>query len=396
MPAQKLRDLGLKFTSLPENIDVHRTVRRVIEARHAAIEAGENIDWATAEHLAFASLLDQGFPVRLSGQDSVRGTFVQRHCDIIDQTTEAHYTPLSHLRPGQAHFEVLDSALSEEAVLGFEYGFSLTDPKTLTMWEAQFGDFANGAQVVIDQFISSGERKWLRMSGLIMLLPHGYEGQGPEHSSARLERYLQLCAEDNLQVANCTTPANYFHILRRQMMREFRKPLILMTPKSLLRHKKAVSTLADMAEGSSFHRVLPDDAQRGINTEVRLVADEAVRRVVLCSGKVYYDLLDEREKRGINDVYLLRLEQFYPWPMKSLTNELARFGNAELVWCQEEPKNMGGWTFVDPWLELTLDRMKVTAKRARYVGRPASASTAAGLMSRHKKELDTFLAQAFA
>jgi 2-oxoglutarate dehydrogenase E1 component len=396
VPAQKLRDLGLKFTSLPENIDVHRTVRRVIEARHAAIEAGENIDWATAEHLAFASLLDQGFPVRLSGQDSVRGTFVQRHCDIIDQTTEAHYTPLSHLRPGQAHFEVLDSALSEEAVLGFEYGFSLTDPKTLTMWEAQFGDFANGAQVVIDQFISSGERKWLRMSGLIMLLPHGYEGQGPEHSSARLERYLQLCAEDNLQVANCTTPANYFHILRRQMMREFRKPLILMTPKSLLRHKKAVSTMADMAEGSSFHRVLPDDAQRGINTEVRLVADEAVRRVVLCSGKVYYDLLDEREKRGINDVYLLRLEQFYPWPMKSLTNELARFGNAELVWCQEEPKNMGGWTFVDPWLELTLDRMKVTAKRARYVGRPASASTAAGLMSRHKKELDTFLAQAFA
>ncbi len=396
VPAQKLRDLGLKFTSLPENIDVHRTVRRVIEARHAAIEAGENIDWATAEHLAFASLLDQGFPVRLSGQDSVRGTFVQRHCDIIDQTTEAHYTPLSHLRPGQAHFEVLDSALSEEAVLGFEYGFSLTDPKTLTMWEAQFGDFANGAQVVIDQFISSGERKWLRMSGLIMLLPHGYEGQGPEHSSARLERYLQLCAEDNLQVANCSTPANYFHILRRQMMREFRKPLILMTPKSLLRHKKAVSTLADMAEGSSFHRVLPDDAQRGVNTEVRLVADEAVRRVVLCSGKVYYDLLDEREKRGINDVYLLRLEQFYPWPMKSLTNELARFGNAELVWCQEEPKNMGGWTFVDPWLELTLDRMKIAAKRARYVGRPASASTAAGLMSRHKKEMDTFLAQAFA
>ncbi len=396
VPAQKLRDLGLKFTSLPENIDVHRTVRRVIEARHAAIESGENIDWATGEHLAFASLLDQGYPVRLSGQDSVRGTFVQRHCDIIDQTTEAHYTPLSHLRPGQAHFEVLDSALSEEAVLGFEYGFSLTDPKTLTMWEAQFGDFANGAQVVIDQFISSGERKWLRMSGLIMLLPHGYEGQGPEHSSARLERYLQLCAEDNLQVANCTTPANYFHILRRQLLREFRKPLILMTPKSLLRHKKAVSTLADMAEGSSFHRVLHDDAQRGVNTEVRLAPDEAIRRVVLCSGKVYYDLLDEREKRGVNDVYLLRLEQFYPWPMKSLTNELARFANAELVWCQEEPKNMGGWTFVDPWLELTLDRMRVAAKRARYVGRPASASTAAGLMSRHKKELDTFLAQAFA
>ncbi len=373
-----------------------RTVRRVIENRHASIESGENIDWATAEHLAFASLLDQGFPVRLSGQDSVRGTFVQRHCDLIDQTTEAHYTPLLHLRPGQAHFEVLDSALSEEAVLGFEYGFSLTDPRTLTMWEAQFGDFANGAQVVIDQFISSGERKWLRMSGLIMLLPHGYEGQGPEHSSARLERYLQLCAEDNLQVANCTTPANYFHILRRQMLREFRKPLILMTPKSLLRHKKAVSRLADMAEGSSFHRVLQDDAQSGVNTEVRLAPDDRIRRVVLCSGKVYYDLLDEREKRGVDDIYLLRLEQFYPWPMKSLTNELARFKTAELVWCQEEPKNMGGWTFVDPWLELTLGRMNIAAKRARYVGRPASASTAAGLMSRHKKELDTFLAAAFA
>ncbi len=394
--AQKLRDLGLRFTSIPEGLDAHRTVRRVIDARHASIESGADIDWATAEHLAFASLLDQGFPVRLSGQDSVRGTFVQRHCDLIDQTTEAHYIPLSHLRPGQAHFEVLDSALSEEAVLGFEYGFSLTDPKTLTLWEAQFGDFANGAQVVIDQFISSGERKWLRMSGLVMLLPHGYEGQGPEHSSARLERYLQLCAEDNLQVVNCSTPGNYFHVLRRQVLREFRKPLIVMTPKSLLRHKKAVSSLADMAEGSSFHRVLVDDAQLGRHTQVTLTQDARIRRVILCSGKVYYDLLDERERRGCEDVYLLRLEQFYPWPMKSLTGELARFKTAELVWCQEEPKNMGGWTFVDPWLELTLAKMKIDAKRARYVGRPASASTAAGLMTRHKKELETFLAAAFA
>ncbi|HXV00367.1 MAG TPA: 2-oxoglutarate dehydrogenase E1 component [Caulobacteraceae bacterium] len=396
VPRQKLIDLGLKFTSIPERIDVQRTVRRAIEHRRATIESGDNIDWATAEHLAFATLLDQGYPVRLSGQDSVRGTFVQRHCDIIDQATEEHYTPLRHLRPGQAHFEALDSALSEEAVLGFEYGFSLNEPRTLTVWEAQFGDFANGAQVVIDQFISSGERKWLRMSGLTMLLPHGYEGQGPEHSSARLERYLQLCAEDNLQVANCSTPANYFHILRRQMLREFRKPLILMTPKSLLRHKKAVSTLADMAEGSSFHRVLRDDAQWSRNTTVKLAPDERIRRVILCSGKVYYDLLDEREARGADDVYLLRLEQFYPWPMKSLTTELARFSTAELVWCQEEPKNMGGWTFVDPWLELTLAKMKIAAKRARYIGRPASASTAAGVMSRHKKELDAFLAAAFA
>jgi 2-oxoglutarate dehydrogenase E1 component len=389
--AQKLRDLGRKFTAAPEGLDIHKTVARAIEARRSAIEAGENIDWATAEHLAFASLLDQGVPVRLSGQDSVRGTFVQRHCDLIDQTTDRHYTPLQNLRPGQAHFEALDSALSEEAVLGFEYGFSLTDPKTLTLWEAQFGDFANGAQVVIDQFISSGERKWLRMSGLVLLLPHGYEGQGPEHSSARLERFLQLCAEDNLQVANCSTPANYFHILRRQIMREYRKPLVLMTPKSLLRHKKAVSSLADMAEGSSFHRVLRDDAETGRHSAIELKSDDEIRRVVLCSGKVYYDLLEEREKRGVDDVYLMRLEQFYPWPVKSLSVELARFKTAELVWCQEEPKNMGGWTFVDPWLELTLAKLSIRAKRARYVGRPASASTAAGLMTRHVKELQTFL-----
>jgi 2-oxoglutarate dehydrogenase E1 component len=397
VPAQRLRDIGLAITTIPEGFDAHRTVRRVIEGRRASYQSGENIDWGGAEHLAFGSLLDESVPVRLSGQDSVRGTFAHRHSDLIDQTTEAHYTPLNNIRPGQANYEVIDSALSEEAVLGFEYGFTLADPDTLTLWEAQFGDFANGAQVLVDQFISSGERKWLRMSGLVMLLPHGYEGQGPEHSSARLERYLQLCAEDNLQVANCSTPANYFHILRRQMHRPFRKPLILMTPKSLLRHKKAVSTLADMAEGSSFHRVLWDDGERNpAITSIKVKPDAEIRRVILCSGKVYYDLLEDREERGIDDVYLLRLEQFYPWPMKSLTTELSRFANAELVWCQEEPKNMGGWTFVDPWLELTLARINVKAKRARYVGRPASASTAAGLMSRHTKELKTFLAEAFA
>ncbi|WP_421933428.1 2-oxoglutarate dehydrogenase E1 component [Phenylobacterium sp.] len=396
VPLQKLLDLGNRMTAIPEGLDIHKTVKRAIDNRRVAIETGEGLDWGTGEHLAFATLLDDGFPVRLAGQDSVRGTFVQRHCDLIDQTTEAHYQPLSNLRPGQAHFEVIDSALSEEAVLGFEYGFSLADPKTLVLWEAQFGDFANGAQVVIDQFISSGERKWLRMSGLVLLLPHGYEGQGPEHSSARLERFLQLCAEDNLQVVNCSTPANYFHVLRRQMRREFRKPLVVMTPKSLLRHKKATSRLVDMAEGSSFHRVLHDDAERGVNTAVKLVEPEKIRRVVLCSGKVYYDLLDAREEKGVDDVYLMRLEQFYPWPVKSLSTELSRFPNAELVWCQEEPKNMGGWTFVDPWLELTLDRLKIKAKRARYVGRPASASTAAGQMSRHMKELQTFLAEAFA
>jgi 2-oxoglutarate dehydrogenase E1 component len=265
------------------------------------------------------------------------------------------------------------------------------------MWEAQFGDFVNGAQVVIDQFISSGERKWLRMSGLVMLLPHGYEGQGPEHSSARLERFLQLCAEDNMQVINPTTPANYFHALRRQMLRDFRKPLIVMTPKSLLRHKRAVSNLADLAEGSSFHRVMVDGAEAGCDVGgVTLKADDKITRVILCSGKVYFDLVEQRAKSGRDDVYLLRLEQFYPWPVKSLSTELRRFPNADLVWCQEEPKNMGGWQFVDPWLELTLERLPVKAKRARYVGRPASASTAAGLMSRHLKELETFLTEAFA
>jgi len=397
VPKTKLLDLGRKITTIPERIKIHKTVERVIHARREAIESGEGLDWATGEALAFATLLDQGYPVRLSGQDSVRGTFTQRHSGVVDQSTEEIYFPLRNLGPNQAHFEVLDSALSEEAVLGFEYGFSLTDPNTLTLWEAQFGDFANGAQVVVDQFISSGERKWLRMSGLVMLLPHGYEGQGPEHSSARLERYLQLCAEDNMQVIYPTTPANYFHALRRQVLREFRKPLIVMTPKSLLRHKRAVSSLADLAEGSSFHRVMVDGAEAGCDVGgVTLKPDAEIKRVLLCSGKVYFDLVERRATEGRDDVYILRLEQFYPWPLKSLSKELKRFKNAELVWVQEEPKNMGGWTFVDPWLELTLERLDISAKRARYVGRPASASTAAGLMSRHLKELEAFLKEAFA
>ena len=397
VPRAKLAEIGKKITTIPNDLDAHKTLKRVIEARQQAIEAGENLDWSTAESLAFTSLLDEGFPVRLSGQDSIRGTFSQRHSAFVDQTTEERYFPFNHIRDGQAMYEGIDSALSEEAVLGFEYGYSLADPNTLTLWEGQFGDFVNGAQVIIDQFISSGERKWLRMSGLVMLLPHGYEGQGPEHSSARLERFLQMCAEDNMQVANCTTPSNYFHILRRQIHRPFRKPLILMTPKSLLRHKKAVSSLSEISEGSSFHRVLHDDSERRPEVAgVKLVSDDRIRRVILCSGKVYYDLLEDREKKQIKDVYLLRLEQFYPWPMKSLMTELGRFKSADLVWCQEEPKNMGGWTFVEPWLELTLERLSIKAKRARYVGRPASASTAAGQMSRHLKELETFLNEAFA
>jgi 2-oxoglutarate dehydrogenase E1 component len=375
---------------------VHKTIQRFLDNRKKAVETGEGIDWATGEALAFCSLLLEGHPVRLSGQDCERGTFSSRHSVLIDQETEGRHTSFNHIREGQPRYEVINSMLSEEAVLGFEYGYSLSEPNALVCWEAQFGDFANGAQVVFDQFISSGERKWLRMSGLVCLLPHGYEGQGPEHSSARLERFLQMCAEDNMQVANCSTPANYFHILRRQLKREFRKPLVLMTPKSLLRHKRCVSDLADLAEGSTFHRVLRDDAETRKGEAIKLAKDAKIRRVVLCSGKVYYDLYEDREKRGIDDVYLLRVEQLYPFPLKSLANELARFKGADIVWCQEEPKNMGSWSFVEPYLEWVLGHCGVKAKRARYVGRPASAATATGLMSKHLVQLKAFLDEAFA
>jgi 2-oxoglutarate dehydrogenase E1 component len=391
---EKLKDFGRKITQLPASFHPHRTITRFLETRAKAIETGENIDWATGEALAIGTLLAEGNIVRLSGQDVERGTFSQRHAVLVDQENEERYIPLNHVADNQRKFEVLNSMLSEEAVLGFEYGFSLAEPKALTMWEAQFGDFANGAQVVVDQFISSGERKWLRMSGLVMLLPHGYEGQGPEHSSARLERYLQLCAEDNMQVANCTTPANYFHILRRQMKRDFRKPLILMTPKSLLRHKKAVSKLAEMGPDTSFHRVLWDDAQLHTNDPTKLAADDKIRRVVMCSGKVYYDLYEEREKRGLNDIYLLRLEQLYPFPLKALVTELARFKGADIVWCQEEPRNQGAWAFVQPYIEWVLEQVHATHRRPRYVGRAASASTATGLMTNHLKQLKAFLDEA--
>ncbi len=393
---ETLRDIGEKLTKVPPDFHLHRTIQRFLDSRRAAIEAGAAIDWATAEALAFGTLLAEGHNVRLSGQDSERGTFSQRHSVLIDQETEARYVPLDHVAAAQGRFEVINSMLSEEAVLGFEYGYSLAEPNALVLWEAQFGDFANGAQVVFDQFLSAGERKWLRMSGLVCLLPHGYEGQGPEHSSARLERYLQLCAEDNMQVANCSTPANYFHILRRQLHRNMRKPLILMTPKSLLRHKRCVSRLGEMGMASSFQRILLDDAEMAANEKATLKADESIRRVVLCSGKVYYDLLEEREKRGIDDVYLLRVEQLYPFPLKSLVTAMSRFKNAEVVWCQEEPKNMGAWFFVEPYLEWVLTQVGGKAKRARYVGRPASASTAAGAMSKHLAQLKAFLDDAFA
>ncbi|MBL8589585.1 MAG: 2-oxoglutarate dehydrogenase E1 component [Methylobacteriaceae bacterium] len=393
--AAKLREIGVRITQAPDGFNLHKTIGRFLENRRKMIETGEGLDWATAEALAFGTLVDEGHRVRLSGQDCERGTFSQRHSVLIDQETEARYVPLNNIREGQARYEVINSMLSEEAVLGFDYGYSLAEPNTLTLWEGQFGDFANGAQVVFDQFISSGERKWLRMSGLVCLLPHGYEGQGPEHSSARLERFLQMCAEDNMQVANCTTPANYFHILRRQLRRDIRKPLILMTPKSLLRHKRAVSPLSELATGSSFHRLLRDDAETQKGEKIRLVKDDKIRRVILCTGKVYFDLYEDREKRGVDDVYLLRVEQLYPFPLKNLVNLLSRFKKADVVWCQEEPKNMGSWTFVEHYLEWVLSQTGGKTKRPRYVGRPAAAATATGLMSKHLAQLKAFLDDAF-
>lgn len=389
-----LKDIGRKITKVPDGFRVHRTIQRFLENRAKAIDGGTGIDWATGEALAFCTLLNENHHVRLSGQDSERGTFSQRHSVLIDQEDESRYTPFNHLGHEQGHYEVINSLLSEEAVLGFEYGYSLAEPNTLTLWEAQFGDFANGAQVVFDQFISSGERKWLRMSGLVCLLPHGYEGQGPEHSSARLERYLQMCAEDNMQVVYPTTPANYFHVLRRQLHREIRKPLIVMTPKSLLRHKRAVSRLEELAKGTTFHRILYDDAQMLPSEAIKLVPDEKIRRIVLCSGKVYYDLYEEREKRGMDDIYLMRVEQLYPVPLKALVAELSRFKKAEVVWCQEEPRNMGAWHFIEPYLEWVLNQVNGASRRPRYVGRAASAATATGLMSKHQAQLKAFLDEA--
>jgi 2-oxoglutarate dehydrogenase E1 component len=384
------------LTTAPSGHNVHRTIQRLLKAKAEMFATGKGFDWATAEAMAFGSLLLEGHRVRLVGQDSARGTFSQRHSVLIDQETEERYIPLNHIREKQARFEVVDSMLSEFAVLGFEYGYSLADPDALVIWEAQFGDFANGAQVIIDQFIASGESKWLRMGGLVMLLPHGYEGQGPEHSSARLERYLQLCAEDNIQVANCTTPANYFHILRRQLHRNFRKPLIIMTPKSLLRHKLVVSDAAEFTGGASFHRVLRDLAETRPGISLPLAKDRDIERVILCSGKVYYDLFDEREKRGLKNVQILRIEQLYPFPSDALMKELTRFPNARVIWCQEEPRNMGAWSFVDPQIEWILTKLKADQTRPQYAGRQATASTATGLGSRHAEEMSAFLQTALA
>ncbi len=374
-----LKEVGKAISTVPDDFNLNNKLRRFFKNRAQAIESGEDIDWATGESLAFGTLLTEGHLVRLSGQDVARGTFSHRHVVVTDQDSEEAFIPLEQIRPGnQAMFIARNSTLSEAAVLGFEYGLSLADPEVLVMWEAQFGDFANGAQFIFDQFISSSESKWLRMSGLVMLLPHGFEGQGPEHSSARLERYLQLCAEDNWQVCNITTPANYFHALRRQIRRNFRKPLVIMTPKSLLRHKRAVSTLEEFGPGTSFNRILPETG--------KLVMRTKVQRIILCSGKVYYDLLAAREEMNISNVALIRVEQLYPFPEVSLAKELEKYPNADVVWCQEEPENMGAWTYLDRRLEKLLGNSEIKAKRPIYVGRPEAASPATGSLSKHNSE----------
>ena len=389
-----IHQAGEKIYNLPLNLNFHSTIKRLFEAKKKMFDTGKGFDWATAESLAFGTLLIEGYPVRFVGQDSSRGTFSQRHACILDQDTGEKYYPLKNLTSKQAQFEIIDSFLSEFGVLGFEYGYSISSPETLVLWEAQFGDFANGAQIIIDQFITSGEKKWTRASGLVMLLPHGYEGQGPEHSSARIERYLQSCAQENLQVVNCTTPANYFHLLRRQIHRKFRKPLIVFSPKSLLRHKKCVSEIEDFLPENSFHRILPDHADFPEYNLIKLANDEEIKRVVLCSGKVYFDISEKREIIRNPKVQLLRIEQLYPFPVKKLASFLKRFKNAdEFIWCQEEPENMGAWSFVEKYINWTLDSIGAKSKTVQYVGRKPSASTATGYLKKHVQQQDEIISK---
>ena len=381
---EKLIKIGRKISKIPVNLNIHKTLKKIFDLRLKTIEEGKSIDWTTAESLAFGTLLTEGFSVRLSGQDSGRGTFSQRHAVLRNQDNHERYIPLNNISNNQKNFEIIDSLLSELAVLGFEFGYSLSEPETLVLWEAQFGDFANGAQIIIDQFISSGESKWGRASGLVMLLPHGYEGQGPEHSSARLERFLQLCAGENIQVVNCTTPSNYFHVLRRQMHREFRKPLVIMTPKSLLRHKKCVSNISEFSKKSTFHRVLEDDTYSNVNNLLDLKKrDEKIKKVVMCSGKIYYDLIEARENFKNYSVIFIRIEQLYPFPVKTLANILKRYTKAKFIWCQEEPQNMGAWNTVRNYIDRTLEIVDFGEKSVKYVGRKASSSTATGNLNKH-------------
>ena len=392
-----LKHISDKINLVPSEINIHKTISKILLNRKKVVDQGFGIDWSTAEALAFGSLLEEGYPVRLVGQDTGRGTFSQRHSVLRNQLDNSRYIPLNNISQNQKNFEIVDSFLSELAVLGFEYGYSLVEPNTLTLWEAQFGDFANGAQVIIDQFIASGERKWKRASGLVMLLPHGYEGQGPEHSSARLERFLQLCANDNLQIINCTTPANYFHALRRQIHRDFRKPMIIMTPKSLLRNKYCVSDIDDFGKDNSFHRVMWDHALNGKSKNfIKLKKSSEIKKVILCSGKIYFDLLAAREKIKKDDVVLYRIEQLYPFPAKSLVKEIKPYAeNAEFYWCQEEPKNMGAWFSVRDYIQWTLDTIRAKNNVISYIGRSPDASPATGYANRHISEQQEIINKVF-
>ena len=371
---EDIKLIAKEIHSIPEEFTPHKRIKKIYNDRYQSIVNEQNIDWATAEALAFASLLADGYGVRLSGQDVGRGTFSHRHAVLYDQENEERFVPLRHFREKQGLFEIVDSFLSEFGVLGFEYGYSQADPKTLVIWEAQFGDFSNGAQTIIDQFITTGERKWLRMSGLTLLLPHGHEGQGPEHTSSRLERFLQMCAEDNIQVANPTSPANYFHILRRQMLRDFRKPLILMTPKSTLRHKNNTSSLDQFVNGSTFHRVLSDPIAKEFKNKIN--------RIILCSGKIYFELQDRINELDLKNIHIVRIEQLYPFPYETLEEELQEFKNCEVIWCQEEPKNMGAWQFVEQRIQRALIKIGIE-KKLYFIGRRAAASPATGAFDRH-------------
>ena len=370
-----LLNIGKQIHRLPANFIAHKRIIKIYNERNNSVIEGTNIDWATAESLAFATLLNDGYGVRLSGQDVGRGTFSQRHAVLYDQKNENRFVPLRHFTKEQGLFEIVDSFLSEFGVLGFEYGYSQTDPKTLVLWEAQFGDFSNGAQTIIDQFITTGERKWLRMSGLTLLLPHGHEGQGPEHTSSRLERFLQMCAEDNIQVANCTSPANYFHILRRQLLRDFRKPLVMMTPKSTLRHKRNKSSISHFINGSTFHRVLSDPLSKQ--------QFQKIKRLVLCSGKIYFELQDHIDAIKNIDTHILRIEQLYPFPYDALEEEIKKFSDCEIIWCQEEPKNMGPWGFIRSRIQNVLQNINFNQNFLPFVGRRAAASPATGVFDRH-------------
>ena len=386
MPKNILQDIGSKLCVVPDSFAINPKLAKLFDARAQSLINDKPIDWATAEQLAFATLLNEKTPIRITGQDVERGTFSHRHAVLHSQVDKSIYEPLNNISNEQELFEVADSNLSEYGVLGFEYGYSIVDPNRLVIWEAQFGDFANGAQIIFDQFISSAETKWLRMSGIVVLLPNGMEGQGPEHSSARLERFLQLCAEDNMYVAYPTTPASIFHLLRRQVKRNFRKPLIVMSPKSLLRHKLAVSNLSEIDQGTNFTPVIDE-----IDAEIK---STKVKKVIFCSGKVYYDLLELRREKKIENISIIRFEQLYPFLEDDVIEIIKKYKSASsFVWCQEEPRNMGAWKFIRPHLDRTLEKAGINI-RVEYIGRERSASPAVGYLYVHNKQQEDLISQA--